>query len=71
MKHQEVLVKNGGRQDLIKADTVVIASGATSNRELIDEIANLGINVRKIGDCTQVQKLPEAVEDAFITANEI
>ncbi len=65
---QGVLVERRGRQQLVEVDTIVLALGARSNRDLADQIKDLGIEIYIAGDCANVRKLPDAVEEGYEVA---
>lgn len=60
----QVLVEEKGKQDTIKADLVVFATGSKPNRELGEELTALGIPFYAIGDCNEVRTIAEAVDAA-------
>jgi NADPH-dependent 2,4-dienoyl-CoA reductase/sulfur reductase-like enzyme len=59
-----VIVEESGKQDEIKADLVVFATGSRSNRELGTELSTAEIPFYAIGDCTEVRTIAEAVDAA-------
>lgn len=65
---QGVIVDRKGEEEFIKADTVVVALGATPNEELFGQLEKLEIEIHKIGDCTTARRLPDAVGEGFKTA---
>ena len=60
-----VLIDHRGKEEFIEADTVVLALGAKPNRELAYQIKKLGIELHIVGDCADVRRLPEAVEEGY------
>lgn len=60
-----ILVEHRGKERLIKADSVVLALGAQPNRELANQLKKLEIELYAVGDCVEVRKLPNAVEEGF------
>ena len=60
----QVLVEEGGRQEAVKADLVVIATGSRPSRELSVELTAARIPFYEIGDCTEVRSIAEAVDAA-------
>ena len=65
---QGVIVDHRGKQEIIKADTVVLALGTRPNQGLVQELKKLGVETYVVGDCANVRMLPEAVSDGFKTA---
>jgi len=65
---QGVIVDYRGKQQLIEADTVVLALGAKPNRELADQLQKLGIELYIVGNCAKVGRIPDAVEEGFKAA---
>jgi NADPH-dependent 2,4-dienoyl-CoA reductase/sulfur reductase-like enzyme len=63
-----VLIDNRGKQELLEADTVVLALGAQPHRELADRIQALGIESHLVGDCVEPRRSADAVREAFETA---
>lgn len=63
-----VMVHYRGKQEFIKADTVVLALGANANRELADQLNKLGTELYMVGDCAEARKLPYATEEGFKAA---
>lgn len=63
-----VMVDHRGREKFIEGDSVVLALGAQPNRELADQIKKLGIELYTVGDCADVRRLPEAVEEGYKAA---
>ena len=66
-----VTVDCNGKQELITADTVVLALGAGANQELAGKLENLASDLYTVGDCVEARKLPNAVEDGFKVASRI
>lgn len=71
----EEIIKGGlivsdkkGNKKTINADTIVLATGRSSNTELFPRLKELGINVYLIGDAIQPGVITEAMETAFSTA---
>lgn len=63
-----VLIDHRGKQELIEADTVVLALGVQPRRELAEQLTGLGTELYVVGDCAEPRRLPEAVSDAFKAA---
>jgi NADPH-dependent 2,4-dienoyl-CoA reductase/sulfur reductase-like enzyme len=60
----QVLVEGNGKQEIIKADLVVFATGSRPNRELSAELGAAGIPFHAIGDCTEVRTIAETIDAA-------
>ena len=63
-----VIVDHRGKQQIIEAETVVLALGAEPNRELADQLKKMDIELYIVGDCAKVGRLPDAVEAGFKAA---
>jgi 2,4-dienoyl-CoA reductase-like NADH-dependent reductase (Old Yellow Enzyme family)/thioredoxin reductase len=63
-----VMVDHRGREKFIEGDTIVLALGAQPNQELADQLLKLGIELYTVGDCADVRRLPEAVEEGYKAA---
>jgi len=66
-----VTVDCNGKEELINADTVVLALGASANRELVGKLEKLVSELYMAGDCVEARKLPDAIEDGFKAASKI
>jgi pyruvate/2-oxoglutarate dehydrogenase complex dihydrolipoamide dehydrogenase (E3) component len=72
----EAITKNGvninhkGIRKTLEADTVVLATGARSNRAVIDELKTQA-NVNVIGDCRKPGKLVNAIHEGFAAASKL
>jgi len=62
--------KEGQRQN-IQADTIVLATGATSNTELATELAGQNVALHLIGDCVTPAKIADAIRDGARVGREI
>jgi 2,4-dienoyl-CoA reductase-like NADH-dependent reductase (Old Yellow Enzyme family)/thioredoxin reductase len=62
--------KKGQRQN-IEADTIVLATGATSNTELTTELADQNVALHLIGDCVTPGKIADAIRDGAKVGREI
>jgi pyruvate/2-oxoglutarate dehydrogenase complex dihydrolipoamide dehydrogenase (E3) component len=62
--------KEGQRQN-IQADTIVLATGATSNTELATELAGWNVALHLIGDCVTPGKIADAIRDGARVGREI
>lgn len=65
------IVETIDNQEIIKADSAVVAIGYNSEKSLYDEIKFLHPSVRMIGDANQVQNIMYAIWDAFEVARNI
>lgn len=63
-----VMVDYRNKEEFIEADTVVLALGAQPNRELVEQIKKLDVELYIVGDCAEVRRLPDAVEEGFKAA---
>lgn len=66
----QVLGKDG-KEDTIEADTVIVASGRESNRDLISSLRGKVKEIYEIGDCVKPRSIKEAIDDANYVAREI
>lgn len=71
VKEDGVLVKAGEKEELIGADTIVIAAGSESENSLQKDIEALGAEFKVIGDAGQIAQAFEAVHDGFNAGREI
>ena len=60
-----------GREELIKADTVVIAIGSKSEQALYEELKKNLDNVILLGDAVQPGKVMDAIHSAFTIVNDL
>ena len=60
-----------GTSDLFKAETVVIAAGMQSNKELAEDLKGKVVSLHVIGDCLQPRRIAEAVDEAFVVGCQI
>lgn len=66
-----VLANKRGRMQTLQADTIVIATGARSNRKLADELEGFIPELHIIGDCLRPRKILQAIHEGFNTGNKI
>ena len=60
--------RNGG-SDFFEADTVVVAVGVASEKQLAEELEKKKIGpVHVIGDCARPRRIADAIEEGFLTA---
>lgn len=60
IREEGVSFLQNGQTQVLAADTVVLAVGARSNRELLDALGNARIEVYAIGDCVAPRKMAQA-----------
>lgn len=65
------IVETRDNQEIIKADSAVVAIGYNSEKSLYNEIKFLHPSVRMIGYANQVQNIMYAIGDAFEVARNI
>jgi|GEM_PF-2003713 len=63
-----VMLEFSGQQEMLSADTVVLAAGAKENRELKETQQQLQVEFYAIGDCREARKALEAIHEGFQTA---
>jgi 2,4-dienoyl-CoA reductase-like NADH-dependent reductase (Old Yellow Enzyme family)/siroheme synthase (precorrin-2 oxidase/ferrochelatase) len=64
-----VTYRNDGGQDRsVRADTVIVAQGATGDETLANTLEAAGFAVRLVGDCTGVGYIEGAMRDAALSA---
>ena len=66
-----VLVENADGQQLLPADTVVMAAGAKPNNDLYEAVKDKLPKCDIIGDAVKVARIPDAVESAYTLAASI
>lgn len=69
--NEGVVVSRRGKHWLIKADTVVIATGFQANSKLINELKNRVKEVYAIGDCREPGNILSAIREGFEAALKI
>lgn len=62
---------NGGPQETLEADTVIIAVGFAPRPSMVAELNGTGIEVYQIGDGRQVANVQRAIWEAYEVAREI
>ena len=60
-----------GKEQIIEADTVVLAVGMLSNTDTVDQLRNCVSNFHTIGDCVKPQKIREAMQGGYFIALDI
>jgi pyruvate/2-oxoglutarate dehydrogenase complex dihydrolipoamide dehydrogenase (E3) component len=58
-------VEENGKKKVISAGTVVLAVGASSNRELLETLASGSLEVYAIGDCVVPRKIMHATSQGL------
>jgi len=66
-----VFTTKEGNRKTIEADTIVLATGSTPDKELYDEIKSKGFKVCLAGDCVEPRTIREAIADGYRTGLEI
>ena len=70
IKEDEVIIKNNaGEEQVIKADTVILAVGVKTNREFVDSFYDLDADIYEIGDAVRPRKLFEAISEGYGVAS--
>ena len=57
-----------GKQQLIEADTIVLAAGAKPNTELAEALRGETFETYTVGDCVEPRHIMEAISEGFRTA---
>jgi len=66
-----VKAKRDGAVELFPGDTVVLAAGFKSNKELGEKLSGKVPAPYSIGDCVEPRRIKEAIEEGFVLAREI
>jgi len=66
-----VRFREGGREQSVRADNVILASGLTANRSLAEALAGHSAEVVEVGDGTGVGYIEGAIHDAFRAASDL
>jgi pyruvate/2-oxoglutarate dehydrogenase complex dihydrolipoamide dehydrogenase (E3) component len=66
-----VITDKEGQRQTIEADTVVLATGAMQNTELVTELEGQDIALHLIGDCVTPGKIIDAIRDGARVGREI
>ncbi len=64
-----VLVEENGKTMVLAADTVVLAMGARSDRELLEGLEAAKVEVHAIGDCVVPRRIVQATSQGFQVGN--
>ncbi len=62
---------NGGETEFIEAQRVVIAIGSRSDNSLYEQLAPLGYEIHRIGDCLEPRSAKAAIYDGAVLARTI
>ena len=65
------VIETKGKEEIVKADSAIVAIGYNSEKSLYDEIKFLHPSVRMIGDANKVQNIMYAIWDAYEVARNI
>jgi pyruvate/2-oxoglutarate dehydrogenase complex dihydrolipoamide dehydrogenase (E3) component len=62
---QGVIVDHMGKQEIVDADTIVLALGSEPVKKLADQLAESSTEFFVVGDCSEPRMLPDAVKEGF------
>jgi 2,4-dienoyl-CoA reductase (NADPH2) len=71
IKDQGVVVERDGKEELIEADSVIMATGARASNELQHKVMDFVKEVHVIGDAKEPRNALEAIREGFFTGLEI
>ena len=60
-----------GNPIFFSADTVVLATGSLSNKDLAMQLQNKVLEIHLIGDCVEPRKIKEAIEEGFSVGSKV
>jgi thioredoxin reductase len=60
-----VITNKDGKEQIIAADTVILAVGAKPNTELLSSIKDMIGEVYPVGDCVEPRNIMEAMTDGY------
>ena len=60
-----------GKDQILKADAVVLALGAKSESKLVKDLVHTDFELFKIGDCVSPRRIGEAIHEGFVTGWQI
>jgi NADPH-dependent 2,4-dienoyl-CoA reductase/sulfur reductase-like enzyme len=63
-----VVTDKEGKRRIIEADSVVLATGGTPNKELVEALKGRALKVYTAGDCVEVGKIMNAIASGFRAA---
>lgn len=61
-------VNGAGEEEFLPADTVVYAMGMRPNTRIVEELADVCLDTRAVGDCVRARKARQAMEEGFWAA---
>ena len=70
IKDQGVVVERDGKEELIEADSVIMATGARASNELQHKVMDFVKEVHVIGDAKEPRNALEAIREGFFTGLE-
>ena len=68
VRDEGVVVERAGAEEVLPADTVILAVGAQPCRELHENLKESGLEVHLIGDAKEPRKIVEAIHEGFHAA---
>lgn len=71
IEEQGALLNRNGKDEEIRADLIVIAAGVTKVNELEADLEKANLEFYKIGDCSQIGKIENAILSAWKVASVI
>jgi len=66
-----ILLRKNGKQQIVQADTVIIATGSNANRKLTEELERIVPELYSVGDCQKPGKIIEAIHEGFMVGNKV
>jgi 2,4-dienoyl-CoA reductase (NADPH2) len=66
-----VLVSRDGREEIVPANTIILAVGSNPENKLTTQLEGKPYQVMVIGDALQVRRVLEAVEEGFAAGRKI
>ncbi|MHA1992847.1 MAG: hypothetical protein ACW98A_17960 [Candidatus Hodarchaeales archaeon] len=60
-----VEIEREGNNEIVKADTVVIAAGMEPYNNLLNTLKEKLPNIHAIGDCSQARRMLEAIHEGY------
>jgi len=71
IKPGQVVYETDGKEMSEPADTVILALGSQPERKLAEELKQAGVKFKEIGDTVKPRKIMDAVQEGFLTANQL
>jgi 2,4-dienoyl-CoA reductase-like NADH-dependent reductase (Old Yellow Enzyme family)/thioredoxin reductase len=68
LREQGLVLRQGGREMLLPADTVVLATGSEPLREIYEAWGECGVETRAVGDCSEPRDIASAIREGFEAA---